>query len=303
MLTYIESFITDLSSERGLSPNTLAAYRTDLLLFAEYLTRHGINEPNEIKTDDAAGFVADLRRNGKSATTITRRITSLRMFARYLCREQHAAVDFTANLEQGRPRLRKLPVTLTSDEIDRLIKAPDTSLEHGKRDAVMFELMYGSGLRVSELVGLRIGDIDLVNGLIRPFGKGGKERQAPVSPRVCSMLQEYIENVRPVLAPKAVGKAITLPNDALFVTAQGDAMTRGHFWHLIKQYAEAAGIKKRVTPHTLRHSFATHLLAGGADVRAIQEMLGHASVETTQRYTQVDIARLRRVYNQSHPRA
>ena len=300
MSNFIEAFIADLSSERGLSPNTLSAYRADLNLFHEYLNKRGIRDFEAVTPDDAAGFIAGLRRAGNSATTIARRSTSLRMFAQYLCREQYCDIDFTANLDPGRPPLRKLPVTLTPEEIDRLIKAPDISDKHGLRDSIMFELMYGSGLRVSELVSLRIGDLDLVNGLARPFGKGGKERQTPVSPRVCAMLKSYIDTIRPLLLMSNGRKPAP---DALFVTSQGAAMTRGHFWRLIKQYALAAGIHKSVTPHTLRHSFATHLLAGGADVRAIQEMLGHASVETTQRYTQVDIARLRRIYNQAHPRA
>jgi integrase/recombinase XerD len=168
------------------------------------------------------------------------------------------------------------------------------------RDAAMFELMYGSGLRVSELVGLRMGDVDLTASLVRPFGKGSKERQAPIGEKVRALLAHYVASVRPELGRK--NKSVS-PTEPFFLAAHGGAMTRIHFWRLIKQYAEEAGIDKPITPHTLRHTFATHLLAGGADVRAIQEMMGHASVETTQRYTRVDIARLRKIYDAAHPRA
>lgn len=296
----LTAFLADVSSERGLSANTLAAYRNDVGQFVEFLKARGIDQAGAITADDTIAFIAHLRRTGGKPATVARRLTALRMFARFLCREEHCLSDFTASIDLGKTRARRLPATLTIDEIDRLIAAPDRQSTEGRRDAAMLELMYGSGLRVSELVGLRIGDIDLTAGIVRPFGKGSKERQAPVGERACGLLREYLEVVRPELARE---KKAPPPGSPVFIAAHGGAVTRTHFWRLIKQYAESAGIDKAVTPHTLRHTFATHLLAGGADVRSIQEMMGHASVETTQRYTRVDVARLRKIYDESHPRA
>lgn len=280
--------------------NTLDAYRNDAGQFIEFLRGRGIVDAGLIDADQAIAFIAQTRRAGAKPATITRRLTALRMFARFLCREEHCKVDFTATVDLGKTRARRLPATLTEAEIDRLIAAPDRSTPEGFRDAAMLELMYGSGLRVSELIALRMGDVDLTASLVRPFGKGSKERQTPIGENVRRILAEYVGKVRPNIA-RAAAKPST--NDPFFPTSHGTSMTRTHFWRLIKEYAAAAGIEKSISPHTLRHTFATHLLAGGADVRAIQEMMGHASVETTQRYTRVDVARLRKIYDESHPRA
>jgi integrase/recombinase XerD len=290
----LKAFLADLSSERGLSLNTLTAYGNDVGQFIGFVTRRGGGDPVAISDKDVIAYIAHLRREHRKPATLSRQLTSLRMFAQFLCRDGHCKADFTSGVDLGKPRGQRLPATLTIEEMDRLIAAPDRSTHAGLRDAVMLELMYGSGLRVSELVALRLSDIDLRAGLVRPFGKGSKERQTPVARSVCDLLSVYLGGVRGQFGPHG---------DAVFISAHGTALTRGHFWRLIKQYAAAAGIVKPVTPHTLRHTFATHLLAGGADVRAIQEMMGHASVETTQRYTRVDVARLRKIYDESHPRA
>jgi len=294
----LQAFLADVSSERGLSSNTLAAYRNDVGQFMEFVKSRGVVDAGSITDNETIAFIAHLRRSGGRPATVTRRLTALRMFAQFLCREEYCRIDFTATVDLGKSRARRLPATLTVDEIDRLIAAPSRETPEGLRDAVMLELMYGSGLRVSELVGIRLGDVDLTAGVVRPFGKGSKERQAPIGDRVRTLLVEYVGRVRPAFAGASMGHSAPF-----FLTSHGTSMTRTHFWRLIKEYAAAAGIDKEISPHTLRHTFATHLLAGGADVRAIQEMMGHASVETTQRYTRVDVARLRKFYDEAHPRA
>ena len=299
----LQAFLADVSSERGLSSNTLAAYRNDIGQFIEFLKGRGVTAPASITDDETIAFIAHLRRSGGKPATVTRRLTALRMFAQFLCREEYCRFDFTAAVDLGKTRARRLPATLTTDEIDRLIAAPRRDTPEGLRDAAMLELMYGSGLRVSELISLRMGDLDLTSGVVRPFGKGNKERQAPVGERVRLLLGEYVLNVRPSFRGATSVVPVRHADDAVFLTSHGGPMTRTHFWRLIKEYATETGIDKSISPHTLRHSFATHLLAGGADVRAIQEMMGHASVETTQRYTRVDVARLRKTYDAAHPRA
>ena len=297
MQSAIDSFIAGLAAERGLLPHTLAAYRSDLTQFVAFLTRRDIHRPEQVSPDDAVAFLALLRGQGLASASITRKATVLRLFAGFLCREGLCARDFTATLDTGRPRAPRLPTTLSVAEMERLLAAPGLTTPEGRRDRAMLEMMYGSGLRVSELVALKSDDVDVRAGLVRPFGKGAKERQVPLGEAAQAALAVYLETARPMLLR---GKP---PSPALFVTDHGGPMTRQHFFFLIKTYAQEARIARRVTPHTLRHSFATHLLEGGADLRAIQEMLGHASVETTQRYTRVDVARLRAVYDKTHPRA
>ena len=297
MNTHVQAFLADLAAERGLSPHTLAAYRNDLTQFAALLARRGVLQPDQISPADALAFLAALRGQGLASATLTRKATVLRLFAAYLCRESLCPCDFTATLDTGRPRAPRLPTTLSIAEMGRLLAAPAPATPEGRRDRAMLEMMYSSGLRVSELVTLQTAQVDTRAGLVRPFGKGAKERQVPLGDVAKASLAIYLETSRPTLMRDKP------PSPALFVTDHGGPMTRQHFFHLIKAYAQDAQIARPVTPHTLRHSFATHLLEGGADLRAIQEMLGHASVETTQRYTRVDIARLRAIYDKSHPRA
>lgn len=293
----IEDFLADLSAERGLSKHTLAAYRSDLIQFAAMLAERGVTEPSVIGPEDAQAFLAQQRRLGQASATITRKASALRVFAAFLCREELCACDFTATLDLGKPPPQKLATTLSIQEMERLIAAPPLHTPEGIRDRAMLEMMYGCGLRVSELVSLPMSAVDLRAGLVRPFGKGGKERQIPLGEAVEDALKSYLAAARhTLLHNKPAAKA-------LFVTDHGGPMTRQAFSGLVKGYAQAAGIMKNVTPHTLRHSFATHLLEGGADLRAIQEMLGHANVQTTQRYTRVDVSRLRALYDRTHPRA
>jgi len=297
MQTRLQAFLDNLASERGLSPNTLDAYKSDLAQFIEFLHERGLANPADIRPSHAAAFLTSLRTQRMAGATLARKATSLKIWARFLCREGVCAEDFSRLLDTSKLVPQRLPATLSHAELERLLAAPILARPEGLRDRAMLELMYGSGLRVSELVALKTADLDLRAGLVRPLGKGSKERQVPLGERAAMALEAYSKLSRPILL------ANKSSSPTLFVTHQGGAMSREHFWRLIKGYAQDAQIAKSVTPHTLRHSFATHLLAGGADLRAIQEMLGHAGVETTQRYTRVDVARLRDVYDKTHPRA
>lgn len=294
--TDLKEYISHLSAERGLSDNTLDAYRRDIEQFDGFVEARGVGDPSDITKDHIIAFIAGLRRSGMAPSTVARRVTSVRMFIRFLLAEDRMPADVMAGIDLGRSAQRPLPATLSVDEIDALLTAPPLDTAIGLRDRAMLELMYSSGLRVSELISLNRSDVDLTAGLVRPMGKRSKERQAPIGDAASEMVRRYLSDARPALAGSQ-------DNTALFLTERGVPMTRAHFWMLIKTYADAAAIRKRVTPHSLRHSFATHLLAGGADVRAIQEMLGHASVQTTQRYTRVDVSRLREAYDRAHPRA
>ena len=292
----LEAFLVNMSSERGLSANTLIAYRQDLTQFLEHLDAAQITTVAAITPGHVYDFLASLRRNGLRPASLTRKAISLKMWMQYMCRDGLRGDDPTQAVDILKTPLR-LPTTLSLPEIERLMDAPPKDTPEGLRDRAMLETMYGCGLRVSELVDLKSDAVDLRAGLVRPFGKGRKERQVPLGDGVRETLTAYLASGRPnILAKK-------LPSSALFVTSRGGPMTRQHFFLLIQTYARQAGISKRISPHVLRHSFATHLLSGGADLRAIQEMLGHASVQTTQRYTRVDVARLREVYDRTHPRA
>lgn len=293
----IAAFIENLASERGLSENTLSAYASDLAQFVDVLGSRGVEHVSEITVADASAYLAICHKRGMAASTTARKGTALAMWSRYLCREKISPEDWAARLTEPRRQGRRLPTTLSAQEVARLLAAPRSDEPERVRDRAMLELMYGSGLRVSELVGLRVADLDLRAGLVRPFGKGAKEREVPLGDQSAAVLAQYLASARSALLENK--KATTI----LFVTTRGTPLSRQRFWQLVKEYAQEAGIAKNISPHTLRHSFATHLLSGGADVRSIQEMLGHASVETTQRYTHVDVARLRAVYDKTHPRA
>ncbi len=292
-----QEFLHHLGGERGLSVHTQDAYGADLAQFIAFLEPRGVTRPADIMTDHAVAFLSALHRQGLAPATLARKASALKTWAAFLCREGVCPADWTTHLETGKRKSLRLPTTLSRAEIERLLRAPSPDTPEGVRDRAMLELMYGSGLRVSELLVLKLTDIDLGAGLVRPFGKGAKERQVPLGDLSKTALSAYLATARPLLLRNKP------PSPALFVTDHGGPMNRQNFWQRLKAYAQYAQIAKNIHPHTLRHSFATHLLSGGADVRAIQEMLGHASVETTQRYTRVDVARLRAVYDKTHPRA
>lgn len=289
----IDAFLAYALAEQGLAARTVEAYKRDLDDFARFLHGRGIARPEAVTRAAVTVYLVALRRRGLAPATVKRRAAAVRSFFHYLVREELLEQDPTVDL--GAPKLpRRLPNVLTVDEVDRLLAAPDPKTPGGLRDRAMLELMYASGLRVSEAVGLNLGDVDLAAELVRCVGKGNKERVVPVGSRAVAALLAYQRGGRSALARRR-------PGQALFLSRRG-RLTRQGCWKLLKQYAARAGITRRLTPHVLRHSFATHLLERGADLRAVQEMLGHASIGTTQIYTHVSREHLRAVYARAHPR-
>ena len=295
----IDSFIDALWLEDGLSSNTLAAYRRDLRLFGDWLQQQ---QPplTLLQADEVAmqRYQAHLFATGSKATTANRRLTVLKRYYRWAVREQRMPQDPTLRLQAARQPLR-VPKTLSEAQVEALLAAPDVDTPLGLRDRTMLELMYASGLRVSELVDLRLFHISLSERVLRITGKGNKERLVPFGDVAYDWLQRYLEEGRPALLGMK-------QNDAVFVTARGahagEAMTRAMFWHLVKKYAKEAGITAPLSPHTLRHAFATHLLNHGADLRVVQLLLGHADISTTTIYTHVARERLKQLVAQHHPR-
>ena len=290
----IEAFIAFLSLERGLSKNTTAAYRRDLDQAAAFLASRGVDDWRGVTPAKAGEWVHSLDRGIYKSSSLSRKLSALRMLARFLVREHIRADDFTA-LISGPKLARKIPSTLSTDEVARLMAAPSGGDPRALRDRALLELFYSSGLRVSELAALMLQQVDLENGFIRVFGKGSKERVVPVGGKALDALTTYLVSGRPHLVKPKTGSQ-------LFLNPRGTALSRVGLWMIVKQHAKRAGITKNVKPHGLRHSFATHLLSGGADLRAIQEMLGHASISTTQIYTAVEPGRLLSQHTKFHPR-
>jgi integrase/recombinase XerD len=296
-----ERFLDHLTVERGLSVNTLAAYRRDLTRYSTFLAARGVLDARRVDDRMVAAFIGGLSASthgdGKPyrATSVVRTLASVRSFHRFLMREGEA--DRNPAVLVPRPRLpRALPRPISVEDVARLVAAPDGGTVAGLRDRAMLETLYGAGLRVSELVGLDVDDVDLEKGSLRVLGKGGKERDVPLGRYACDAVGGYLTRARPSLATSR-------SRAALFLNRRGGRLSRQGCSKVLAQQARRAGISKRVTPHTLRHSFATHLLEGGADVRVVQELLGHASVATTQVYTLVTREHLREVYFTTHPRA
>ncbi|HWU67306.1 MAG TPA: site-specific tyrosine recombinase XerD [Stenotrophobium sp.] len=281
--------------ERGLSANTLDSYRSDLELFARWLLPRGVALVQVQEADILDYFAA--RAAGEAVYTArsqARLLSALRQFFRYMVLDGQRKDDPSARLDT--PKLpRRLPDTLSEREVESLLDAPPTDTELGLRDRAMLELMYASGLRVSELVMLELPRINVQQGVVQVVGKGGRERLVPMGEWAMARLSDYLLKARPLLA---AGRE----TDSLFLTARGSAMTRHNFWHLIKRYARQAGIRTALSPHTVRHAFATHLLEHGADLRTVQSLLGHADLSTTQIYTHVTKQRLRELHRRHHPR-
>ncbi|HEX4622341.1 MAG TPA: site-specific tyrosine recombinase XerD [Myxococcaceae bacterium] len=288
-----DAFIAYLRAERGLSGNTVDAYGADLREYLAFLARRGRIAPAQVTAEDVASHLGALS-SRLSARSISRHLSALRSFHAFLKREALAPHD--PSREVDRPRIRrKLPSYLTRAEVEALLAAPRTATAEGQRDRAMLELLYACGLRVSELVKLSVNDVNLQEAFAIAFGKGRKERLVPMGSAAVSQLRAYLAGPRGHLLH---GR----PARALFVTRRARAFTRQGFWKLLRRYALAAGLRKRISPHTLRHSFATHLTEGGADLRAVQVMLGHADLSTTQIYAHVDRARLVTRYDAFHPR-
>lgn len=289
---WIDAYLDHLRVERALSANTLEAYARDLNMLASAVG--GEVDPASIAEGHIARLLVDNVKRGFGARSSARQLSALRGLFRFLVRERAIPADPTVLIE--RPRLgRRLPKALSFEEVDRLLGAPDLGTDRGKRDAAMIHLMYASGLRVSELCSLRIRDVDTKGGVVTALGKGGKRRLVPIGEVALAHLGKYLESVRPRTAA---------PHEtSLFVSPHGGSFTRQGFWKLLKRYAVGVGIARQVSPHVLRHSFATHLLRGGADLRAVQAMLGHADLGTTEIYTRVAQDHVRAAHARSHPRA
>jgi len=294
MESYIDRFLEHLVVERGLAQNSLEAYRRDLARYAGYLTGRR-RQITALDRAEVPRYLLILREAGLSPRSVARHLSAIRQFHRFLVREGHATEDPTAHLESPRP-WRRLPTVLSSEEVERLLAPRDATSPLQYRDGAMLEVLYASGLRVSELVGLRLADLDLTVGIIRVVGKGDKERLVPLGDAAVTSLRAYLTHGRPRLERRRA-------SPHLFLGRHGRKLTRQMFWRLLKRYVGAAGIAKRVTPHTLRHSFATHLLEHGADLRSVQMMLGHADIATTQIYTHLSRAHLKAIYDKHHPRA
>jgi integrase/recombinase XerD len=289
----IDIFIDALWLERGLSRNTLASYRSDLALFAHWLEARG--QPLlAVGREDIEGYLAHRYELGVSARSCARALSCLRGFYRYQLREQRVDIDPTLNIDG--PRLgRPLPKVLSEQDVEDLLAAPDTSDELGLRDRAMLELLYACGLRVTELVTLQLSQVNLNQGVVRVIGKGSRERLVPMGEVARTWLERYLDHARDTML---AGRH----NDVLFPSRRGQQMTRQTFWYRVKHHALQASIDKDLSPHTLRHAFATHLVNHGADLRVVQLLLGHSDLSTTQIYTHVARARMQALHAQHHPR-
>jgi integrase/recombinase XerD len=295
MQTLIEQFLDYVGLERGLSANTRAAYASDLANFKRFLERRRVEVLNRVTRAMVLDFLMDERKRGMALTSISREFVTIRLWFRYLHEENLLARDVTAAMDS--PRLWKaLPTTMSPREVERLLGAPKGDTPLRRRDRAILETMYASGLRVSEVCRLRVDDLHFDAGFLRCIGKGEKERLTPFSETCAHLLHDYLSTVRPVLLGEREAREV-------FLSRRGAALSRKTVWHMVKQYARLAGIDKQISPHTLRHSFATHLLYNGAPLRMIQEMLGHADIATTQVYTHLDQSRLKSIHTKFHPRA
>lgn len=291
----LNEFLNHLAVERGLAENTLAAYSRDINRYLRFLHGEGVRSLEEAKQAQVARHLIGLKESGYSSRTIARHLSALRTFYRFLQVEGFLQEDPTLHLDS--PKVKGgLPSVLTVEEVERLLEIPRAETLQGLRDKAMLEVLYATGLRISELIELKLHEANLSTGYVRCLGKGGKERIVPLGTKALHALKAYLGRARPAFV-----KGRSSPS--LFLGRGGRPLTRQGFWKLLKRYAKAAGIEKKVTPHTLRHSFATHLLDRGADLRSVQLMLGHADISTTQVYTHVSRARLKEVYDRFHPRA
>lgn len=289
----IDAFLDSLWMESGLSQNTLSSYRNDLKGFAQWLDKKG-HRIEKAERHELMAYLGEKTLQGAKPRSTARLLSSMRRFYQYLLREGRRMDDPSRLIDA--PKLgRKLPDTLTEADVDALLSAPDVEDLLGMRDRAMLEVLYATGLRVSELVKLEAGQISLVQGVVRVMGKGSKERLVPMGEDAVNWVERYLSEARAALLKQHVSQM-------LFVTRRGDGMTRHAFWHIIKRYAAKVGIEKHLSPHTLRHAFATHLLNHGADLRVVQMLLGHSDLSTTQIYTHVARERLKSLHAAHHPR-
>ncbi len=291
----LRRFLQHIILDQGLSDNTKEAYKNDIRRYLTFLQDRKIKSIRDVKQNHISELLMVLKKTGMANSSIARNISAIKMFHRFLTESGELTEDPVPNIET--PKQKKyLPTVLSINEVEHILKTPDMKTKKGLRDRALFEFMYATGVRVSEAVNISFSEINLKDGFCRIYGKGSKERMVPIGDSAVYYINEYLSSVRPKFAAK--GKA----GDFLFLSARGTKMSRISVWKNLKEYAEKAGIKKNISPHTLRHSFATHLLEGGADLRAVQEMLGHADISTTQIYTHLDREFLKEVIKTFHPR-
>jgi len=295
LLRPMKEFIDYITIERGLSDNTKFSYEHDLLRFGEYLTNQNINKFSNVKIQQISDFLILLSELGLNATSRARYLSAIRGMFKYLYAKGEVESDVSELVDLPKLR-RKLPDTLSVEDIEKILEAVDISQKAGIRDRAILETLYGCGLRVSELIGLKQRDIIYESEIIRVFGKGSKERFVPIGRTAIKWIEEYRVKVRPHFNKKSVGI------DVLFLNQRGGSFSRMGIWKIVERYSSLAGIELNVHPHIFRHSFATHLLEGGADLRAVQEMLGHADISTTQIYTHLDRDYIKEVHKSFHPR-
>ncbi len=297
----IQEFLNHLAAEKGSSDNTVAAYRNDLNQFNEFVTREGglpDGAWNDLSRDHLINYILWLKEREYASATVARKVAAMKSFCGFLVRS--GAVEDNPAEELDSPKVKKqLPTTLTPDEVERLLALPAQGDGSPKalRDTALLEVLYATGMRVSEVAGLTLDDLDLGAGTVRCVGKGSKERVMPLYAEACQAVNAYLEKGRPALCGRKTEER------TLFLNPRGEKLTRQGLWLIIKAYARQLGLEDRVTPHTLRHSFATHMLNGGAGLREVQKLLGHANISTTQVYTHISRERLREVYDGAHPRA
>lgn len=291
----IKLYLDYINIEKGLAINSQLSYANDLKIFYLFLKENNKQKISEITPDDIELFIGYLRDIGKKTSTIIRAITAIRSLYRFLVQERIIDKNIAQNIEMPKQE-KKLPVFLTIDEVELLLKQPNIENKFELRDKAMLELLYATGMRVSELINIKIDDINFKKRFVRIFGKGNKERIVPISKIAIEYIQKYLKKGRPLISKDK-------QKEILFLNCHGKKMTRQGFWKLIKKYAKRANINKNITPHVLRHSFATHLIENNADLRAVQEMLGHSDIATTQIYTHLSKKRLKNIYDNTHPRA
>ena len=293
----IAAFLTHVRVEKGLSPNTVSAYRSDLLKFDEFGKKKKLTVES-VTRDDLVDFLASLYRQKLESRTVARNLVTMRNFFRFALLQELRTEDPSLNLESPKIR-RSLPGYLRLEEVEKLLAQPDEKQPAGLRDRAMLEVLYSTGLRVSELVGLRVMDMDRAAGCVRCIGKGDKERIVPIGRKAIALVERYLRDAR----PKLLGNAKQQNVSTLFINRRGGPLSRVGVWKILSAYGRQAGMRTGLTPHMLRHSFATHLLERGADLRSVQLMLGHSDISTTQIYTHVVEERLKQIYKAHHPRA
>ena len=294
MKELISTFLDYLSVERGLSKNTIISYKEDLNCYIDFLSSCRIDALSKITKDEIINFMLFQKDKGMAANSIARRLSAIRMFHRFLARERILKSD-PSNLIDSPKLWKKIPDTLSINEVEALIAQPNIRDKQGARDKAILETLYATGMRVSEAVNLRLDNVNLDIGFLRCIGKGNKERVIPIGTKAITSIKRYLEFSRPHLLKKR-------ESEFLFLSRFGKKISRQSFWKIIKRYASQARIKKNIRPHTLRHSFATHLLERGADLRSVQEMLGHSNISTTQIYTHINKDRLKTIHRMFHPR-